>query len=71
MEKRRFFLSFKHEREKKLSKYYKEKKFSLFEKDHTWLLVNGNERIILIVGNRLDDRFKVTEKTKRILGVKI
>lgn len=66
-----FFFPLNMKGKKKLSKYYKEKKFSLFEKEHTWLLVNGNERIIWIVGNRLDDRFKVTEKTKRILGVKI
>ncbi|WP_185870681.1 tRNA lysidine(34) synthetase TilS [Blattabacterium cuenoti] len=56
---------------KKLSKYYKEKKFSLLEKEQTWLLVNGNEDIILVLRNRLDDRFKVTEKTKKILGIKI
>lgn len=66
-----FFYPLNMKGKKKLSKYYKEKKFSLFEKEHTWLLVNGNEKIIWIIGNRLDDRFKVTEKTKRILGVKI
>ncbi|WP_185854983.1 tRNA lysidine(34) synthetase TilS [Blattabacterium cuenoti] len=66
-----FFYPLNMKGKKKLSKYYKDKKFSLFEKEHTWLLVNGNERIIWIIGNRLDDRFKVTEKTKRILGVKI
>ncbi|WP_185851751.1 tRNA lysidine(34) synthetase TilS [Blattabacterium cuenoti] len=56
---------------KKLSKYYKEKKFSLLEKEQTWLLVNGNKDIILVLGNRLDNRFKVTVKTKKILGIKI
>ncbi|WP_185856362.1 tRNA lysidine(34) synthetase TilS [Blattabacterium cuenoti] len=56
---------------KKLSKYYKEKKFSLLEKEQIWLLVNGNEDIILVIGNRLDDRFKVTKKTNKILGIKI
>ncbi|WP_185859498.1 tRNA lysidine(34) synthetase TilS [Blattabacterium cuenoti] len=66
-----FFFPFKMKGKKKLSKYYKEKKFSLLEKEQTWLLINGNGYIILIVGNRLDDRFKITEKTKKILGIKI
>ncbi|WP_238783971.1 tRNA lysidine(34) synthetase TilS [Blattabacterium cuenoti] len=66
-----FFFPFKMKGKKKLSKYYKEKKFSLLEKEQTWLLINGNGDIILIVENRLDDRFKVTEKTKKILGIKI
>ncbi|WP_185861453.1 tRNA lysidine(34) synthetase TilS [Blattabacterium cuenoti] len=56
---------------KKLSKYYKDKKFSLLEKENTWLLINGNGYIILIIKNCLDNRFKVTEKTKKILGIQI
>ncbi|WP_185872398.1 tRNA lysidine(34) synthetase TilS [Blattabacterium cuenoti] len=66
-----FFFPFKMKGKKKLSKYYKEKKFSLLEKEQTWLLINGNGDIILIVGNRLDDRFKIRKKTKKILGIKI
>ncbi|WP_238784105.1 tRNA lysidine(34) synthetase TilS [Blattabacterium cuenoti] len=65
-----FFYPFNMKGKKKLSKYYKEKKFSLLEKEHTWLLINGNGYIILIIGNRLDDRFKITESTKKILGIK-
>ncbi|WP_185862315.1 tRNA lysidine(34) synthetase TilS [Blattabacterium cuenoti] len=66
-----FFVPFNMKGTKKLSKYYKEKKFSLLEKEQIWLLINGNGYIIFIIGNRLDDRFKVTEKTKKILGIKI
>ncbi|WP_185860899.1 tRNA lysidine(34) synthetase TilS [Blattabacterium cuenoti] len=66
-----FFYPFKMKGKKKLSKYYKEKKFSLLEKEHTWLLINKNGYIVLIIGNRLDDRFKVTKNTKKILGIKI
>ncbi|WP_185863432.1 tRNA lysidine(34) synthetase TilS [Blattabacterium cuenoti] len=66
-----FFYPFKMKGKKKISKYYKEKKFSLLEKEHTWLLINGNKHIILVIGNRLDDRFKVTEDTKKILGIKV
>jgi tRNA(Ile)-lysidine synthetase, N-terminal domain/tRNA(Ile)-lysidine synthetase, C-terminal domain len=66
-----FFYPLKMKGKKKLSKYYKEKKFSLLEKEHTWLLINGNGYIILIMKNRLDDRFKITKTTKKILGIKI
>ncbi|WP_185872911.1 tRNA lysidine(34) synthetase TilS [Blattabacterium cuenoti] len=53
---------------KKLSKYYKDNKLSLLDKEKTWLLINGNNNIIL-VGNRLDNRFKITLKTQKILGI--
>ncbi|WP_185858138.1 tRNA lysidine(34) synthetase TilS [Blattabacterium cuenoti] len=66
-----FFYPFNMKGKKKLSKYYKEKKFSILEKEHIWLLINGNGYIILIIGNRLDDRFKITENTKKVLGIKI
>ncbi|WP_185858705.1 tRNA lysidine(34) synthetase TilS [Blattabacterium cuenoti] len=66
-----FFVPLKMKGTKKLSKYYKEKKFSLLEKEQTWLLINGNGYIILVIKNRLDDRFKITENTKKILGIKI
>ncbi len=66
-----FFFPFGMKGKKKVSKYYKDKKFSLFEKEQTWLLINGNNHIILIIENRLDDRFKITKKTKKILGIKI
>ncbi|WP_185871266.1 tRNA lysidine(34) synthetase TilS [Blattabacterium cuenoti] len=59
---------------KKLSKYYKENKYSFLEKENTWLLINGNNNIVLVMGNRgnrLDNRFKITEQTKKILEIKI
>ncbi|WP_317046293.1 tRNA lysidine(34) synthetase TilS [Blattabacterium punctulatus] len=66
-----YFFPLNMKGKKKLSKYYKEKKFSLLEKKQIWLLINGNGDIILVIGNRLDDRFKVTKTTKKILGIKI
>ncbi|WP_185864637.1 tRNA lysidine(34) synthetase TilS [Blattabacterium cuenoti] len=66
-----FFYPINMKGKKKISKYYKDNKFSILEKKSTWLLINGNHDIILIIGNRLDDRFKVTEKTKNILKIKI
>jgi tRNA(Ile)-lysidine synthase len=50
---------------KKLSKYFKDEKFSLLEKENTPVLFSG-EKLIWLVGRRIDDRFKVTEKTKHV-----
>ncbi len=55
---------------KKLSDFFVDEKFSLLQKEKTWLLTNGEE-IIWIVGERLDNRYKVTSETKNILIVKL
>ncbi len=54
---------------KKLSDFFVDQKFSLVEKEKTWLLISG-EDIIWVVGHRIDDRFKVTKTTRRILELK-
>lgn len=51
---------------KKLSKYFKDEKFSLLQKENTAVLFSG-EKLIWLVGHRIDDRYKVTEKTKTVL----
>ena len=51
---------------KKLSKYFKDQKLSQIEKENTPLLFSG-EHLIWLIGHRTDDRFKVTEKTTRVL----
>ena len=56
---------------KKLSKYFKDEKFSLFEKDETWILTNKNNQIIWIIGHRMDDRYKITNHTKRQIKIKL
>ena len=53
---------------KKLSDYFIDRKYSLVDKERTWLLTAG-ERIIWIVGDRLDDRFKISAATKQVLVV--
>jgi tRNA(Ile)-lysidine synthase len=55
---------------KKLSKYFKDEKFSLLDKENTAVLFSG-EKLIWLVGHRIDDRFKVTEKTKSVLKMLI
>jgi len=51
---------------KKLSKYFKDEKYSLLDKENIWLLCSGTD-IIWIIGKRMDNRFKLSDKTKTIL----
>jgi tRNA(Ile)-lysidine synthase len=62
------FQPFGMEGKKKLSKFFKDEKLSLVAKEKIWLLCT-NQKIVWIVGMRLDDRFKVTPKTKHILRI--
>jgi tRNA(Ile)-lysidine synthase len=54
----------------KLSDFFNNNKFSKPEKEKTWLLVSG-ENIVWIVNHRIDDRFKVTDNTKKMIILKL
>ncbi len=53
---------------KKLSKFFKDEKFSLLDKENVQLLCSEND-IVWIIGKRADNRFKVSNKTKKILKI--
>ncbi|MDC6389651.1 tRNA lysidine(34) synthetase TilS [Maribacter sp. PR1] len=55
---------------KKLSKFFKDEKMDFFSKREQWLLCSDNE-IVWVIGRRADERFKVQNKTKKILRVAI
>ena len=55
---------------KKLSKFFKDEKFSLLEKERQLVLCSGN-RIVWIVGKRLDNRFGVNDSTTNILKIQL
>ncbi len=67
-EKGDYFCPFGMEGTKRLSKFFKDEKFSLPQKENTWLLCSEN-KIVWIVGKRLDNRFRVTSKTNHILKI--
>lgn len=53
---------------KKLSKFFKDEKISRLKKNKIWVLMS-DEKIVWVVGHRMDDRFKVNEDTKNILKI--
>jgi len=55
---------------KLLSDYFIDQKFSIIKKENTWLLVSGDD-IIWILGDRIDNRYKITEKTMQILKLEL
>ena len=55
---------------KKLSDYFIDNKISIYDKENTWILTSG-EKIIWIVGQRLDERFKVESHTSKIIKIEL
>lgn len=54
---------------KKMSKFFKDEKLSKLEKENNWLLADNEDRIVYVVGHRIDDRFKITEHTHKFLNI--
>lgn len=51
---------------KKLSDFFIQQKLTLFAKKQVPILVNGNGEIVWLVSYRLDNRYKMTESTKKV-----
>jgi len=60
------FFPFGMKQRKKISDFFIDNKLSRFEKEQSWLLISG-EDIVWIVGQRVDNRFRVSEKTKEVI----
>jgi tRNA(Ile)-lysidine synthase len=55
---------------KKLSDYFIDHKWDLLQKEEAWLLCS-NDQIVWIIGERLDNRFKLTKQTKSFIKIGI
>ncbi|MBK7667815.1 MAG: tRNA lysidine(34) synthetase TilS [Sphingobacteriaceae bacterium] len=55
---------------KKISDFLINQKLNRFEKENIWLLLNKNE-VVWVIGQRLDERYKIKPNTKKILKLEV
>ncbi len=60
------FMPFGMNHFKKLSDFFTDKKLSLVMKEAIWLIESGGD-IVWIINHRIDNRYRITEKTHKIL----
>jgi tRNA(Ile)-lysidine synthase len=62
------FVPFGMKGHKLISDYLTDRKYSLLRKEQTWVLCHG-EDIVWLVGERIDNRYRVSETTRRVYVV--
>lgn len=65
------FVPFGMKGKKSVRNYLKDRKKTLFEKKSQYVVCNASGEVVWLVNERIDDRFKVTGKTQRVLFLRI
>jgi tRNA(Ile)-lysidine synthase len=69
-EKGDYFMPLGMSQLKKVSDFLVDNKLSIIDKENLWLLLSGN-KIIWIIGKRIDERFKITGNTRQVIEFKL
>lgn len=65
-----WFIPFGMKGRKKVSDYFTDRKYNLKEKENAWLLLSRDD-IVWIVGERPDDRYKITEGSTDVFIIEV